>query len=188
MNISISLEYWAFEILVLLGGLMPNSQLTTSLVAMWWVHVSFISSQVNYNWLCKLKLCAVWMQKQFATWSPMALVLQSGMHSFSVLIKYWSFWGGNEMWICSTRVGNELGAGNPGVARQAARVGLQLNGGLAVCVVLCVYFGHDVWAASFSSSPLIMKAFSSITPLLMASVFCDFLQGILSGLIRSYKL
>lgn len=79
-------------------------------------------------------------------------------------------------------MGNELGAGNPGVARQAARVGLKLNGVLAVCVVLCVYLGHDVWAASFSSSPLIMKAFASITPLLLASVFCDFLQGILSGL------
>ncbi|KAI9186970.1 hypothetical protein LWI28_022884 [Acer negundo] len=31
---SSSLEYWAFEILVLLAGLMPNSELTTSLIAM----------------------------------------------------------------------------------------------------------------------------------------------------------
>ncbi|KAL1563746.1 protein DETOXIFICATION 18-like [Salvia divinorum] len=30
----VCLEYWAFEILVLLGGLMPDSQLTTSLIAM----------------------------------------------------------------------------------------------------------------------------------------------------------
>ncbi|KAK3198893.1 hypothetical protein Dsin_022308 [Dipteronia sinensis] len=30
----VCLEYWAFEILVLLAGLMPNSELTTSLIAM----------------------------------------------------------------------------------------------------------------------------------------------------------
>lgn len=30
-----SLEYWAFEILVFLAGLMQNSEVTTSLIAMW---------------------------------------------------------------------------------------------------------------------------------------------------------
>ncbi|KAL8033619.1 hypothetical protein ABFX02_13G171300 [Erythranthe guttata] len=29
------LEYWAFEILVLLEGLTPNSKITTSVIAMW---------------------------------------------------------------------------------------------------------------------------------------------------------
>lgn len=37
-----SLEYWAFEVLVILAGIMPNAELTTSLMAMWYAsHVSF---------------------------------------------------------------------------------------------------------------------------------------------------
>lgn len=40
--VSNSLEYCAFEILVLVAGLMPNSEVTTSLIAMW--YVSFILS------------------------------------------------------------------------------------------------------------------------------------------------
>lgn len=32
-----SLEYWAFEILVFLAGLMPDSEITTSLLAMWYI-------------------------------------------------------------------------------------------------------------------------------------------------------
>jgi hypothetical protein len=30
-----SFEYWSFEILVLLAGLMPDSQMSTSIIAMW---------------------------------------------------------------------------------------------------------------------------------------------------------
>jgi len=30
-----SLEHWSFEILVLLAGLLPQSQLSTSIIAMW---------------------------------------------------------------------------------------------------------------------------------------------------------
>jgi multidrug resistance protein, MATE family len=32
-----SLEYWAFELLVLIAGLLPNSTVSTSLIAMWYV-------------------------------------------------------------------------------------------------------------------------------------------------------
>jgi len=31
-----SLEYWAFEVLVFLAGLMPDSQITISLIAIWY--------------------------------------------------------------------------------------------------------------------------------------------------------
>lgn len=30
-----SFEYWAFEVLVLVAGLMPNSHMSTSIIAMW---------------------------------------------------------------------------------------------------------------------------------------------------------
>ncbi|KAK3198546.1 hypothetical protein Dsin_021961 [Dipteronia sinensis] len=44
----VCLEYWAFEILVLLAGLMPNSELTTSLVAMC-VNTQVIAFMITYG-------------------------------------------------------------------------------------------------------------------------------------------
>ncbi|KAL0301194.1 UNVERIFIED_CONTAM: protein DETOXIFICATION 18 [Sesamum radiatum] len=114
----VCLEYWAFEILVLLAGLMPNSEITTSLVAM------------------------------------------------------------------CTRVSNELGAGNPNQAKRAMAVTLKLTIFLALLVVLALSLGHNLWAGSFSDSPVIIDAFASMTPLLVASILCDFVQGILSGVAR----
>jgi hypothetical protein len=35
--VMVCLEYWAFELLVLIAGLLPNSTVSTSLIAMWYV-------------------------------------------------------------------------------------------------------------------------------------------------------
>ncbi|XP_042058159.1 protein DETOXIFICATION 18-like [Salvia splendens] len=131
------LEYWAFEILVLLAGLMPDSQLTTSLIAMC----------VNAETICYM-FC----------------------YGLGAAI--------------STRVANELGGGNPEGARRATSVALKLTLVLAVCVVSALGFGHNVWAAAFTNSPLVFNAFASMVPLLVASVLCDFFQGIFSGVAR----
>ncbi|KAL0320658.1 UNVERIFIED_CONTAM: protein DETOXIFICATION 18 [Sesamum radiatum] len=96
----VCLEYWAFEILVLLAGLMPNSEISTSLVAM------------------------------------------------------------------CTRVSNELGAGNTNQAKRAMAVTLKLTVFLALLVVLALSLGRDLWAGSFSDSPIIIDAFDSRTPYL----------------------
>ncbi|XP_011098287.1 protein DETOXIFICATION 18-like [Sesamum indicum] len=133
----VCLEYWAFEILVLLAGLMPNSEITTSLVAMC-VNTEAISYMIAYG----LSAAA------------------------------------------STRVSNELGAGNSNQAKRAMAVTLKLTVFLAVLVVLALSLGHNLWAGSFSDSPVIIDAFASMTPLLVASILCDFVQGILSGVAR----
>ncbi|XP_073029792.1 protein DETOXIFICATION 18-like [Primulina eburnea] len=133
----VCLEYWAFEILVLLAGLMPNSEVTTSLIAMC-VNTEAILFMVAYG----LSAAA------------------------------------------STRVSNELGAENPARARHAMVVTLKLTVLVVVCVVLALFFGHNMWASSFSDSHVIIDAFASMTPLLIASVTCDFIQGILSGVAR----
>ncbi|TYI84878.1 hypothetical protein E1A91_D05G397800v1 [Gossypium mustelinum] len=44
----LSLEYWAFELLVLLAGLMPNSKVTTSLIAMC-VNTESIAYMITYG-------------------------------------------------------------------------------------------------------------------------------------------
>lgn len=94
----------------------------------------------------------------------------------------------NVLILGSTRVSNELGAGNSDRARHAMSVTLKLTLLLALVVVSALSFGHNLWAASFSDSPLIIAKFASMTPLLVASLLCDFVQGILSGMLSSPTL
>lgn len=133
----VCLEYWAFEILVFLAGLMPNSELTTSLIAMC-VNTESVAYMITYG----LSAAA------------------------------------------STRVSNELGAGNPDQAKNAMAVTVKLSVLLALLVVLALGFGHNIWAGFFSNSPEIIKEFASLTPLLAISITLDSVQGVLSGVAR----
>ncbi|XP_047944905.1 protein DETOXIFICATION 18-like isoform X2 [Salvia hispanica] len=133
----VCLEYWAFEILVLLAGLMPNSELSTSLIAMC-VNTETITYMIAYG----LSAAA------------------------------------------STRVSNELGAERPDRAKLAMHVTLKLTIIIALVVVLALCAGHNLWASTFSSNPVIIDAFASMTPFLVVSMLCDFVQGILSGVAR----
>lgn len=84
-------------------------------------------------------------------------------------------------YFCSTRVSNELGAGNVNGAKNAMFVTLKLSVILAVIIVVALGFGHHLWSGLFSDSTTIIKAFASITPLLAMSITVDTFQGILSG-------
>ncbi|KAF8364900.1 hypothetical protein HHK36_033110 [Tetracentron sinense] len=135
--VMVCLEYWAFELLVLLAGLMPNSEQSTSLIAMC-VNTEAVTFMITYG--------------------------------FSAAV--------------STRVSNELGAGNAGRAKIAVAVTLKLSVILACTVVLALVFGHNIWASSFSDSPVIKKEFASMMPLLAISILFDSAQGVLSGVAR----
>ncbi|KAB2049230.1 hypothetical protein ES319_A13G162200v1 [Gossypium barbadense] len=84
----------------------------------------------------------------------------------------------------STRVSNELGAGNPNQAKHAMEVTLKLSILLAVAVVVSLALGHDIWAGFFSDSHSINKKFAEMTPLLIPSIAVDAIQGVLSGAVR----
>lgn len=133
----VCLEYWAFELLVLLAGLMPNPEITTSLIAMC-VNTEAIAYMIAYG----LSAAA------------------------------------------STRVSNELGAGNPERAKHAMIVTLMLTVVFGVIVVSALAFGHNIWAGFFSNSSVIISQFASMTPLLVVSILFDFIQGISSGVAR----
>ncbi|XP_019154152.1 PREDICTED: protein DETOXIFICATION 18-like [Ipomoea nil] len=133
----VCLEYCVFEILVLLAGIMPNSEITTSLVAM-----CVNTEAIAYMIACGLSAAA------------------------------------------STRVSNELGAGNPNQAKHAMFVSLQLCILLAIATALSLIFGHDVWVSLFSNSSVVISNFGSMTYLLVTSIIFDFVQGILSGVAR----
>ncbi|KAI8552536.1 hypothetical protein RHMOL_Rhmol06G0274700 [Rhododendron molle] len=84
----------------------------------------------------------------------------------------------------STRVSNELGAGNPDRAKHAMAVTLKLSLFLALIVVLALGFGHNIWAGLFSDSSAVIEKFASLTPFLLISIIFDSSQGVLSGVAR----
>ncbi|KAK8519948.1 hypothetical protein V6N13_031577 [Hibiscus sabdariffa] len=131
------LESWAFEILVFLAGLMPNPEITTSLMAIC-VNTIDIAYMISYG----LSAAA------------------------------------------STRVSNELGAGNPNKAKHAATVTLKLSVLFSLVVVLTLALGHNVWSGFFSDNHSIIKKFTEMTPLLAVSITIDAIQSILSGVAR----
>ncbi|KAI5411841.1 protein DETOXIFICATION 18 [Lathyrus oleraceus] len=137
----VCLEYWAFEILVFLAGLLPNSQITTSLIA-----------------------------------------IGANTESFAYMITY------GLSAAASTRVSNELGAGQPERAKHAMIVSLKLSLLLGFGFVLLLVFGHDIWIQLFSNSPIIKEEFASITPFLAISILLDSVQGVLSGVARGCGL
>lgn len=81
----------------------------------------------------------------------------------------------------STRVSNELGAGNVAKAKKALAVTLVLSLLLGVSFLLLLGLGHDLWAGLFSKSDAVISEFASMTPLLIGSVVLDSTQGVLSG-------
>ncbi|CAO2144925.1 unnamed protein product [Urochloa humidicola] len=136
--IMVCLELWAFELLVLIAGLLPNPTVTTPLIA----------------------ICV--------STEAIACMIMVG---FSATV--------------STRVSNEIGAGNVDNAKNAVSVTKKLSVFLAVSFVLLLAFGHTLWASLFSRSTTIMSEFAAITPLMMISIVLDSAQGVLSGVSRS---
>ncbi|KAG5546210.1 hypothetical protein RHGRI_018404 [Rhododendron griersonianum] len=132
-----SLEYWAFELLVLLAGLMPQSEISTLLLAMC-VNTEAIAYMVIYG----LSMAA------------------------------------------STRVSNELGAGNPDKAKHAMVVTLMLSLVLTLSVVLALAFGHTIWAGFFSDSITTIRKYASLSHFVIISIILESITGVLSGVAR----
>ncbi|KAG7583089.1 Multi antimicrobial extrusion protein [Arabidopsis suecica] len=133
----VCLEYWAFEILVFLAGLMPNPEITTSLVA-----ICVNTESISYMLTCGLSAAT------------------------------------------STRVSNELGAGNVKGAKKATSVSVKLSLVLALGVMIAILVGHDAWVGLFSNSHVIKEGFASLRFFLAASITLDSIQGVLSGVAR----
>ncbi|CAL4979163.1 unnamed protein product [Urochloa decumbens] len=135
--IMVCLELWAFELLVLIAGLLPNPTVTTPLIA----------------------ICV--------STEAIACMITVG---FSATV--------------STRVSNEIGAGNVDKAKNAVSVTMKLSVFLAISFVLLLAFGHNLWASLFSRSTTIVSEFAAIAPLMMISIVLDSAQGVLSGVSR----
>ncbi|KAL5714074.1 hypothetical protein ACHQM5_016083 [Ranunculus cassubicifolius] len=84
----------------------------------------------------------------------------------------------------STRVSNELGAGNVERAKNAITVILKLSILVVFVVISLLLFGHNIWASTFSDNSVIKKDFASLAPFLAISILFDTIQGVLSGVAR----
>ncbi|XP_010427939.1 PREDICTED: protein DETOXIFICATION 14-like isoform X1 [Camelina sativa] len=133
----ICLEWWSFEFLVLLSGILPNSTLETSVLS---VCLSTIS---------------------FAYHIPESLGAAA-----------------------STRVANELGAGNPKQARMAVYTVMVIAGVESILVSAIVFGSRNVFGYLFSSETEVVDYVRSMAPLVSLLVILDALHTTLSGVAR----
>ncbi|WCJ33247.1 MATE efflux family protein [Euphorbia peplus] len=133
----ICLQWWSYECVILLSGLLPNPQLETSV----------------------LSVCLT----TIAT-------LYSFPYGLSVAV--------------STRVSNELGAGEPKAAKRAVYTVMLLSIGELIIVSGILYGSRHVFGYTFSNEKEVVEAVANMAPLLCVSVIIDGLQGVLSGVAR----
>ncbi|GMJ07833.1 hypothetical protein like AT1G66780 [Hibiscus trionum] len=135
--VMICLEWWSFELLILLSGLLPDSMLETSV----------------------LSIC----------------MTITGLHFF---VPY------GISAAASTRVSNELGAGNPEAARLAVIVATVIGLIEPIMVAIVLFSCRHVFGYIFSNDEEVVNYIAQMIPLLCISVFMDSLQAVLSGVAR----
>lgn len=87
--------------------------------------------------------------------------------------------------IClySTRVSNELGAGNPQAAHLAVHVVLVMAILEGIFVGLFMVLMRKMWGRAFSNEAEVIRYVAEMMPILAASNLIDGLQGVLSDLV-----
>ncbi|CAI9278543.1 unnamed protein product [Lactuca saligna] len=135
--VMICLEWWSYEILILLSGLLPNPELETSV----------------------LSVCL----NTIATLYAIAFGFGAGI---------------------STRVSNELGAGNPRGARMAVYVVLILAIIETSVISTSVFVSRRVFGYIFTNEKEVVDYVTKMAPLLCLNIIMDSLQGTLSGVAR----
>ncbi|GMI83065.1 Protein DETOXIFICATION 14 [Hibiscus trionum] len=88
----------------------------------------------------------------------------------------------------STRVSNELGAGNPQAAKMAVWILVCITVMEAIIVGTILYFFRNIFGYVFSSDEEIVEHVADIVPFMCLSFFLDGLQSLLSGVARGCGL
>ncbi|CAI0393188.1 unnamed protein product [Linum tenue] len=131
------LQWWSYEFVIMLSGLLPNPQLETSV----------------------LSICLTTIGTLFA--------IPYGLGA-----------------AVSTRVANELGAGNPQAARRSVYT-IMILGVAELAVVGGILFaGRQMFGYLFSGETEVVEDVSKMAPLVCLSIVVDGLQEILSGVAR----
>ncbi|KAG7651315.1 Multi antimicrobial extrusion protein [Arabidopsis thaliana x Arabidopsis arenosa] len=162
----ICLEWWSFEFLVLLSGILPNPKLEASVLS-----VCLSTQSSLYQIPESLGAAARFFLPEFpnfAIWSYLSKTLNPSLCCG----------------CCSTRVANELGAGNPKQARMAVYTAMVITGVESIMVGAIVFGARNVFGYLFSSETEVVDYVKSMAPLLSLSVIFDALHAALSGVAR----
>ncbi|WZZ68700.1 hypothetical protein YC2023_080070 [Brassica napus] len=160
----ICLEWWSFEFLVMLSGILPNPRLETSVLSVWYVpslSCNDLTKLLSYKLSCIASLC-------------------NSLSTISTLYQIPESLGA----AASTRVANELGAGNPKKARMAVYTVMVIAGVESILVGALVFAARNVFGYLFSSEPEVVDYVRSMAPLVSLSVIFDALHAVLSGVAR----
>lgn len=88
--------------------------------------------------------------------------------------------------ISSTRISNELGAGNSEGAQRAVRVVMFIAATEAISVSITLFALRKVVGYAYSNEKEVTDYVMEMVPLVCISVIMDSLQGVLSGWLLSY--
>ncbi|KAB5544803.1 hypothetical protein DKX38_012915 [Salix brachista] len=135
--VMICLEWWSFELLILLSGLLPNPELETSV----------------------LSVCLTTISTLYG--------IPYGLGA-----------------AASTRIANELGAGNPRAARFAVYAVMFLAVSDTIIVASALFASRRVFGYLYSNEKEVVDYVTTMAPLLCLSIIMDSLQGVLSGVAR----
>ncbi|WOL07890.1 protein DETOXIFICATION 41-like [Canna indica] len=125
-------------------------------------------------------------------WYIQGLVLITGylqnpeiaLDAISICVNYWN-WDFNIMLglsnAASVRIGNELGAAHPRVAKFAVKVVVATSLVISLVISLLVLVLRTPLSKLYTSSTDVIKAVTNLTPLLSISIFLNGVQPILSG-------
>ncbi|OMO80282.1 Multi antimicrobial extrusion protein [Corchorus capsularis] len=133
----VCLEWWSFEIVILLAGILPNSKLEASV----------------------LSICV--------TTTALHFLIPYGISA-----------------AASTRVSNELGAGNPQAARFSVYVTVIIGTIEAIIAAITLFLCRHVYGYLFSNKAEVVNYVREMVPLICISLIMDSLQGVLSGVAR----
>lgn len=84
----------------------------------------------------------------------------------------------------STRISNELGAGNPRAAKRAAYAVMFLGVTETSIVSTALFLSRKVFGYTFSNEKEVVDYVTRMAPLVCLSVILDSFQGVLSGKIN----
>ncbi|XP_065850743.1 protein DETOXIFICATION 7-like isoform X1 [Euphorbia lathyris] len=139
--VMVCLEWWTFEVLILMAGKLRDPKLETSVLS-----ICMTTTSLHY-------------------------FVQYGVGV-----------------AASTRVSNELGAGNPKAARSVVWVVLGISLTEAAIVSTSLFCARNVFGYAYSNDKQVIKYVSQIAPLLSLSIISDTMQAILSGVTRGCGL
>lgn len=92
------------------------------------------------------------------------------------------------LFICSTRVSNELGAGNAKAARTATLAVMFLAVAEACIISTILFVNRRIFGYTFSNDKEVVDYVTEFAPLVCVSLILDGLQGVLSGQLFKISL